>query len=215
MKLTLIVTSLVLVTTSQATLFFNSTNNANGAAERNLWLTAAGITSPDILVDFENFAFNQDMNNVAHAGSLVTRNSGAGLMDIRGAGAFGSSNPIDTKGMWHDESQSIVLDFTSGPVSYVGGWDIDTGSWSITATFDNNETQVFSLDTTATSGNSAEFWGLVVNDGRKITKLELDGSGSGGWGVDNIEYNDVVPEPATMTILGLAAIAAAKKRKRK
>lgn len=200
---------------AHATLFFNSTSNANGAAERDLWLTAAGITTPDHLVDFESFALNTNMDDFAHAGTLVTRNSGNGSMDVRGPGAFGQSNPIGQRGLWHNESPFLVLDFTSGPVSYVGGWDIDQSGGPILVTFSNGDTQSFTLDTTGGSGNSAEFWGLVVNDGRYITKLEFDVTGDGSWGLDNIEYSEAVPEPATLAILGIAALAAARRRKQK
>ncbi len=200
---------------AHATLFFNSTSNANGAAERDLWLNAAGVTTPDYLVDFESFALNTNMDDVAHAGTLVTRNSGNGPMDVRGSGAFGQSNPIGQRGLWHNESPFLVLDFTSGPVSYVGGWDIDQSGGPLLVTFSNGDTQTFTLDTTGGSGNSAEFWGLVVDDGRYITKLEFDVTGDGSWGLDNIEYSEAVPEPATLTILGLAALGAARKRKQK
>jgi len=215
MKIVFIAASAVLAASSQATLFFNSTTNANGAAERDLWMAAAGITAPDITVDFESFALSTNMNNFDHEGTLVTRNTGSGLLDVRGAGAFGSSNPIGTKGMWHNETQFLVLDFTEGAVDYVGGWDIDQSGGTIRVTFDNAEIQTFSLEGTGGSGNSAEYWGLVSNDGRKFSKLEFGVTGDSSWGLDNIQYNDAVPEPATMTILTLAALAIAKKRKRK
>jgi hypothetical protein len=200
---------------AHATLFFNSTTNANGAAERDLWLTAAGVAAPDILVDFENFTVGDNLADVAHAGSLVTRNTGTGVLEARGAGAFGGSNPIDSIGMWQNETSYLVLDFTSGAVDYVGGWDIDHTGGTLRVTFDNADIQNFSLEGTGGTGNSAEFWGLVVDDGRKISKLEFTVGGDNSWGLDNIEYSDAVPEPATMTVLTVAAaLAAARKRKK-
>jgi len=202
---------------AHSAVLFNSEPNSDfaaGMAKRAEWLAAAGISSPTHLVDFENFAVGTSMADFAHAGSLVTRTTTTGAIDVRGAGAFGTSNPIDARGMWHNESPSLVLDFSGGPVRYIGGWDIDTGSWVMTITFDNAQTQEFTLDTTATSGNSAEFWGLVVDDNRFISKIEMNGSGSGGWGLDNLEYSEAVPEPATLAVLGLVALAASRKRNR-
>ena len=214
MKNLIVLAALALAIPAQATLFFNSTSNANGSAERDAWLTAIGITTPDNLVDFEGFTAGDSLADVPHAGSLVTRNTGSGVLEARGAGAFGGSNPIGTLGMWHNESSFLVLDFTTGPVTYVGGWDIDHTGGNIRVTFDNADIQTFSLEGTGGTGNSAEFWGLVVDDGRNISKLELNVSGDSSWGLDNIEYSDAVPEPATMTILGAAAaLAAARKRK--
>lgn len=200
---------------AQATLFYNSTNSAGSAPARTLALAAAGVTTPDYLVDFENFTVGDNLADVAHAGSLVTRNTGTGVLEARGAGAFGGSNPIDNIGMWHNESTFLVLDFTSGPVTYVMGRDIDHTGGSIRLTFDNADVESFSLDATGGTGDSAEFWGFVVDDGRNITKLEFNVAGDSSWGLDNIEYSEAVPEPATLTILGLAALATARRRKHK
>ncbi len=66
----------------------------------------------------------------------------------------------------------------------------------------------FSFETTGSSGNTAEFFGIWRNNMPRITRIQLDASGDGMWGMDNIEYG-TVPEPGSLTLLAIAGVAGA------
>jgi hypothetical protein len=70
------------------------------------------------------------------------------------------------------------------------------------------------------AGDTAEFFGVFRNDQPRIVRVELDASGDGGWGVDNIEYGQVpqqAPEPSVFILLsvGLASMRVVRRRHRR
>ncbi|MEW6219685.1 MAG: VPLPA-CTERM sorting domain-containing protein [Thermodesulfobacteriota bacterium] len=210
-----------------AMLTFNSTTPANNATTRASWLTAAGISSPDYLVDFETgFANGDNVHGVSGlfpGGLVLLDNSNTGpnpspAVIIRsGAGSINGSNPVGVFAATHDEAAYLWLDFSAQPVDYVAFMDIDHAGTSGVAFFSGGSSATFSLETTGGSGNSAEFFGLYRNDQPAIVALRLDSSGDGRWGVDNIEYGPApVPLPAALPLLasGLAGLAGLRRWRR-
>lgn len=195
-------------------MFFNSTTFAGNAAVRDAWLGAIGITSGQFLVDFESISVGTNVNGLDLGGGLtIVHPSGSALVQSN-ASFFGSSNPIGTRAVALQEvAGTITLNFTS-PVDYVGGFDIDMPGATLRATFADNSTAQISLDTTGSSGDTAEFWGVWRNDAATITKLEFIGTsgGDGEWGLDNLEYG-AVPEPGTLVAIG-AGLTLARLRRR-
>lgn len=211
-KTLIVLAGLAVANVASATLFFNAATTANNAAVRADFLAAAGVAQGQYLQDFESYAINADLQNAVVDGGLMFTNTGSGVLQARGAGAFGGSSPYGERGMWHNESAWLVLDFSANNALYVGGFDIDQGGATVRVTYSDASTQNFSLETTGSGGQSGEFWGLVAENGLNIAKVEFDASGDGGWGLDNIEYG-VVPEPMTMTLLGLGAAALLRRKK--
>ena len=215
MKRTLLMIAVVGVASqAMATQYFNSTSSSNRDDARTDFLAAAGVAGGQFFQNFESYDLGQNMLGVDVGGGLTIGNSGSGLVDIRGDNAFGGSDPIDTKGLWHNESAWLELNFTGGPASYIGGIDIDHGSGTIRVTYTDTTTETFVTEGTGAGGDSGEFWGLVSENDLFITKVEFDVSGDRSWGLDNLEYG-VVPEPATMSLLGLGAAALVARRRKK
>lgn len=198
--------------------FFNSSSPANNAATRASWLAAAGVGAPAFLEDFESSALlNTNVSGVSGvlAGSLtITDTSAAGAAYVRNSSTyFGGSNPVDSQALAHNELAYLRLDFGPNGVDYVGGLGLDHGDTGIIVTYVGGGTSTHSLEETGATGNTAEFWGFYRNDMPRITRIEMNASGDGEWGVDNIEFSATpVPEPGTVALVGLALAAAARRR---
>lgn len=198
--------------------FFNSDVPADNATTRASWLSAAGVGTPAFLEDFESSALlNVNVSGVSGllAGSLtITDTSTEGEAFVRNSSSyFGGSNPVGSQALAHNERQYLQLDFGAGGVDYVGGLDIDHGVTTVIVTYVGGGTSTHSLEGTGSSGDTAEFWGFFRNDMPRITRIEMDASGDGEWGVDNLEFGAApVPEPATIALVGMALAAAARRR---
>lgn len=213
-KLTLFGLALAFSASAGATQFFNANAPADNAATRTSFLAAAGVASGQYFEDFESYALNTNMEGVVLGGGLTLHNSGNGSLLIKGAGGFGGSNPIGNRGLQHNESQYLEVILPT-PAVYFAAYDIDQTSTTIIVTYSDGTKQNFNLEGTGGSGNSAEFFGLVTENGLHISKLQFDASGDGSWGLDNFEYGvESVPEPATLTVLCLAAFASLRRRKK-
>jgi hypothetical protein len=203
---------------------FNSADAANNAATRTDWLAAVGIVSPTNLVDFESgFANNQNIHNVNGlfpAGLIIRDTSPAAAAIIRsGAGIIGGSNPVGTFALTHNEQADLVLDFSANPIDYLAFQDIDQAGTSALITFLGGATQNVSFETTASSGDTAEFIGIWRNDRPQIVQIAMNASGDARWGIDNIEYGSFAtgasaPEPATafLMLAALGGVIAARRR---
>lgn len=217
MKRLISATCLIGISTSSfaGALFFNSTSFAGNAAERASWLSAIGIAGGANFVDFEAITVGTNVNGVDLGGGLSLSHPSGNALVQSSASFFGSSNPIDTRAVALQEiAGTITLNFVT-PVDYVGGFDIDMPGGTLRATFTDNTTAQITLDSTATSGDTAEFWGVWRNDAAAISKIEFIASsgGDGEWGLDNLEYG-AVPEPGTMIAIG-AGLALARLRRRR
>lgn len=215
MRALVILTCLLFITeqTSADIITFQSSTPANNATERTNWLNAIGIGAPEFLVDFESgFTDGQNISGVGGlfpAGMVITDTgpSAAALIETD-SGAIGGSNPVGNASVTQDERQYLELDFSANPVGYVGFNDIDHTGTNILVSFVGGGSDSFSIETTGSSGNTAEFVGIYRNDQPRITLIRLDASGDGDWGIDNIEYGDIagVPEPSTWALLTLAGV---------
>ncbi|MBX3110740.1 MAG: PEP-CTERM sorting domain-containing protein [Fimbriimonadaceae bacterium] len=177
-------------------------------------MAAAGVANGQYLQDFESYDLDTDMEGAAIGGGATLHNSGTGGLLIKGAGAFGGSNPIGDRGLFHNESSYVDLNFAT-PALYFGAYDIDSSGTDIKVTFSDGSTHVFSTESTGASGDSAEFFGLVAENGLNFTKIQFDGSGVGGWGLDNFEYGvESVPEPASLSVMAVGGLALLRRRKK-
>lgn len=201
--------------------FFNADTPADNASTRAAWLAAAGVAAPDYLEDFESGALlNTNVSGVSGVlagGLVVTDTSSDAEAYVRNSSTyFGGSNPVGGQSLAHNEHQYLQLDFGSGGVDYVGGLGLDHGATTIIVTYVGGATSTHSLELTGSSGDTAEFWGFYKNDMPRITRLQLDATGDGEWGIDNIEFSaSPVPEPGTVALVGLALAAAARRRARR
>lgn len=175
-------------------LSFNSARPVDNATTRSAWLSAVGIAAADYVVDFES-GFSDGQNVSGQVGlfpaGLVITDTGTGTPEAivrTGNGTIGGSNPVGSFALTHDEQPNLVLDFSASPVDYLAFQDIDTAGSVVKVTFVGGSTVSINIETTGTSGASAEFLGLYRNDQPRITKVEIDASGSPPWGIDNIEY---------------------------
>jgi hypothetical protein len=195
-----------------AMITFNSPNASDASSTRDAWLSATGVIAPQYLVDFETgFTDNQNVSGLTglFPGGLVIRDTSvAGLAMIEGtAGGIGGSNPVGSYALEQNEAPYLELDFSSNPVDYIGFRDIDHTGTSITVTFVGGSTSLFTIETTTTSGNSAEFTGIFRNDMPKITLVQMDSSGDGSWAIDNLEYGaSAVPVPAAIWLFSSGLI---------
>lgn len=215
-------TMLCLATTAShaAILTFNAATPADVSSARLAWLDASGVTTPEYAVDFESgFVDGQNIHGLGGllpGGLVISDSSSANAVTIEGnAGAFGGSNPVGNFAIKHNERPWLVLDFTLRPADYVGFQDIDHAGTSIRVTHDGGAISTFSIETTGASGNSAEFTGIFRNDMPGITRIELDASGDGSWGLDNIEFGlTPVPLPGALVLFAPAALLLAGRRRK-
>ncbi|MFB8792178.1 MAG: hypothetical protein U7123_25860 [Potamolinea sp.] len=183
------------VTAVQPTILtFNSKKNSDNGTFRTKWLTAIGTKKIQCKVDFESgFKNNQNISGIKHCGGLVIKDtSTANAVIIKsGNGSIGGSNPVGVYSATHNEKAYLVLDFSAKPVDYVAFLDIDQTATGGFVEFVNNTKVPISFETTAGTGNSAEFFGIFRNNMPRIKRVLLDASGDGLWGIDNIEYGVV------------------------
>jgi hypothetical protein len=203
-----------------APLVFESPSTSNNATYYGNWLAAVGITESQVehFVDFESgFTAGQNLHNVTGLlpGELVIRDTGPGTpaaMVQSSSAYFGSSNPIGSFALAHDEQSYLELDFSARPIDYLSLYNIDHTGTTVIVHFVGGGTLNASFDGTNGSGDSAEFWGIWRNDMPRITRVQMDASGDGEWGVDSIRYG-IIPEPATLALLALGGLALTRRRR--
>jgi hypothetical protein len=196
-----------------AVLTFDALSAANNAATRSTWLSTIGIASPSNLVDFESgFTNGENVSGTTGLfpdGLVFTDTSAANQAVIRsGAGVIGGSNPVGVYSLTQNEQPYLQLDFPN-PVDYLGFLGIDHFNGTAIVTFVGGGTSTVSFSITAGSGNSAQFYGIYRNDQPAITRFQIGNfaGGDGTWGIDNVEFGTVAPEPSTIHLIVLAGIA--------
>ena len=185
----------VVVPLVDPTVMFNSESPGNNAVTRASWLAAAGITDEDVefLVDFETgFVDGENVSGLTDVfpGGLVIDNVDH-TATVNSGNVFKGSNPVGVFALRSNEEPYVILDFSVQPVDYVGFQDIDQFGTTGIVELDDGSAWEFEFETTNTGGDSAEFFGIVITGPARITRVLLDASGDGIWGVDNIEFGRV------------------------
>lgn len=143
--------------------------------------------------------------------------SGNGFAYTVSAAGPGSNNLFNDTGLISLDSaaDSIVVTFTSGNVTAVGG-----NFWSTDINFQPRAAEVVIElgDGTIVSFNStssADFRGFTSND--LITSISITAidplSGPAWATMDNLYVGQLVPAPGAMALLGLGGLAAARRRR--
>lgn len=217
LKFTLVGLTLVGICSTAHATFFNSAAFANNGATQTSFYTAAGISSPQWLVDFEAVPVATNVHgNASLFPNLTITTSNSSALITSGAGSIGGSNPIGARALEMAEGNNVFLTFAT-PVDYIGGFDIDQSGLSLTVFLVGGGSESINLETTAGDGDSAEFWGYVKNTGGpQISSVRFSSvGGASGWGLDNLQYNTPVPEPCTLLALGTGAVALLRRRSAK
>jgi hypothetical protein len=203
---------------ASAVTFFNSTGFANNGTVRTNWLAAIGVSNGQFFEGFESIA---NATNVHNNGSFFSGGlrilSATGTAKVTSSTSdLGGSNPIGTKALALSEGSGLraTLEFDGGYATYAAGYDIDQSTATIRVVLEDTTFQEYVLDSTASGGNSAEFWGVVAGAGEKIDRVEFRTvGGSAGWGLDSLEYNQIpVPEPASMAVMAVGLLAVIKRK---
>jgi hypothetical protein len=104
--------------------------------------------------------------------------------------------PIRTLALWHGDVAA-----SGGNVLYVELWQ------------DGTPVATFNL---TNSKDTARFAGIVVTEGDWFNGARLLSKKVGdAWGLDNFEYEYIMPEPGLMTLLGLAGMGIVIARRRR
>jgi len=194
---------------------FNADTPADNVTTRDAWLAAAGVVAPDHLEDFESYAIGTALHGVPLVGgAVITDTNASPIMSVQSSSSFfGGSVPFG-QGLALREGRTYNITFAT-PVTYVGMFDIDQGGSDVRVFLsDSSFVDFLNLDTAGNSGLSGEFFGFVTT-GLTITSIRFiaDG-GDNEMGLDNLQYGEAVPEPATMTLLALGGLAVLRKRRK-
>jgi hypothetical protein len=105
----------------------------------------------------------------------------------------------------------VILDFSAAPVDYVGFRDIDLDGSTLVI-----QAGPFGQAAVLEASTSAEFVGLRAQPGDPaISLVSIYGGGNFrdyDWGLDDLEYGVLVPEPGSALLLGVALAALAGRR---
>jgi len=119
-------------------------------------------------------------------------------------------------------TQSLTIDLST-PVPLVSGelWDIDDNvideDMRVTA-YDSGGGVLATLDTPAGFAGDGIPWAWSFDESAGIAKIVISKNGHinyPGLGVDNLVFDNPIPEPATLSLLAMGAIGLVAGRKRK
>lgn len=197
---------------SAAPIVITSPNFAGNGTARTNWLAATGISAGDVMADFETLPLGNIHNQAnVYPGLTVASSNGAANV-VSGTASTGGSNPIDLQALALREGVNYTLSF-SAPVDYFAFHHMDLTTMTVTVTYTDSSTSVHSHNGAGSSGNTAVFFGFFRNDALAVSSVLLRGTGGDGEaGLDNLEYGNVVPEPASMAALGLGAACLLRRR---
>ncbi|MCC6675605.1 MAG: EF-hand domain-containing protein [Phycisphaerales bacterium] len=160
---------------------------ADVEARRAEWLADCGMPAPSCTVDFESgFIDGQNISGVEGlfpARMVIRDTTTAARAVIRSGTAFGGSRPNGVFGVAHNEGRYLELEFPFG-VDAVALADIDHTGTVYTIHHLDGSTSTYTTE----SAGAAEFVGFYRNDRPPIVRVQMDASGDGTWGIDDIQY---------------------------
>ena len=213
---------LALATTSQATILTFDTGQANNADlstsfASNLAADIAGAnvsngTTPDIGLTWAPSPDVWEVHGASTFDPIDPSNSGVDVvqLDLNG----GEANPTIT----FATAPSVGLQLNSLLIGNATDMSETPNKWTITISKVVGGQQVFT-HTTATLGagdtEAVNFNGFTGDLGVDYV-LEFDDHGADHprGGIDNLSFNQVVPEPATMSLLAMGGLAILRRRRR-
>jgi hypothetical protein len=204
-----------------------SATTANGADEWAGWSIANYNFWEDVAGGQQRELFTKASGNVAVADPDEYDDYQGGIAGLPGSmfNAFMTTNVMSLANV--DTTQNLVLDFDSSwrPEGFDDGDGTNNQTGIIVAKFnDGSMVEVLKWDSDALGSffhadNVNEDVMVMINAAGK-TSVQLEFSLTNArndwwWAVDNVKLTGVeaVPEPATMTVLALGALAALRKRK--
>ena len=215
MKTFLTIAALLLGPAAHAATVFSSTSNGGNAAQLANWLNAIGGGPAAFTEGFENGYADNERVSGSIGGGLSISGIGQGGGDPKieqGDGSIGGSNPIGNfaleiadDGSFSGQS-TLTLTFEN-PLAYVAFYVIDVAAMSV-----DFGAGSFNTTPTDSSGNSAEFHGLVFDASENVTELvfPFPSAGAAGWAIDEIAWGYApapIPVPAAAWLFGSAMVA--------
>jgi hypothetical protein len=170
----------------------NADTPAAVAATRALWLADCSASSPTYTVSFETgFTNGQNVNAVAGlfpGGLVISDTTAARQAVVRTGSSFGGSMPTGSFGLAHNEGAYLVLTFPLPGVEGFSLSDIDHTGTAFRCHHADGTISSFSIETTGSGGRIGELVGVWRNNKPPIVRVEMDASGDGVWGIDDIMW---------------------------
>ena len=170
----------------------NAATPADVASMRALWLADCGVAGPTYTVDFESgFSDRQNVSAIPGlfpGGLVITDSSSAHAATVRTGPALGGSMPNGNFGLAHNEQAYLELSFPSPGVEGFSLADIDHTGTNFRVTHADGFVSTFSIETTGSGGRIGEFIGVWRNNRAPIVRVQMDATGDGVWGIDDIMW---------------------------
>lgn len=193
---------------------FGSPSFSSNAATRTSWLSAIGTPTPANSLDFESLPL-ANVSGVSNINPGLTITASDGFAWVADDPVLlGNSNPIGMKALAMKEPATTTLLFSQG-LDYLSLTYIDVATFSMRLYFEGGTNTLLVATGSGSSGNTGRFYGVYRNDQPKIIKAEIRGVGNNdGWGVDNIEYSQAVPEPGSIAALAVGSLVVLRRRRK-
>jgi hypothetical protein len=150
---------------------------------------------------------------VALSGSFISAPNGISGSTSNNLVTYGRANPI-TASFWMPGNETVAAG--TNFVSLRGDTDTTNGGWDVTLNAYDIDGNLVATDTQVDLGGETLTVTSSTSNIHSIVFLGSPGD-NGGVAVDNFEFNEVsaVPEPGSLIALGIGAIAAMRRRRRR